>query len=217
MEARAFVELITHVENCLEDGIFYFKFSSLRELYQNLLRSLGINKEINKVRFKERVLEYFPNAQQQNDRKNLVLVFEQGMQQMLKNSMQCQENAVILMKAARIVRDDILSSNGFTFNASFQQGCQQDSVPTTLKLLVTMIIKGADITDQDFVDSQACLSIAQTIVFNCKKTIKKSSFAVMSRHSAEYEPPLPLYIGLNVHTLTRSKKLIMELHALGLS
>ena len=90
-------------------------------------------------------------------------------------------------------------------------------MPMTLKLLVTMLLRGADIMDQDSADSQACLSIAQTIVFNCKKNIKKSSSTVKSRHSVEYEPPLPLYIGLSVHTQTRSKKLIMELHALGLS
>ena len=57
---------------------------------------------------------------------------------MFKNCMQCEENAVILMKASKIVRNDILSSNGFTFDVSFKQGCQQDSVPTTLKLLVTI-------------------------------------------------------------------------------
>ncbi len=63
-EARAFVELITHVENSVEDGTFCFKFSSLRQMY---LCNLGINKEVNKVRFKERIFEYFPNAQQQSD------------------------------------------------------------------------------------------------------------------------------------------------------
>ena len=68
--------------------------------------------------------------------------------------------------------------------------------------------------DQDSVDSQACLSIAQTIVFNCNKTAKKSFPAVKSGHTMEYEPPLPLYIGLNAHTLTRSKKLVMELHVI---
>lgn len=84
----------------------------------------------------------------------------------------------------------------------------------TLKLLVTMLLRGADIVDQDSTDSQACLSVAQTIVFNCKKNAKKRSSIVKSRHSMEYEP---VYIGLNVHTQTRSRKLIMELHALGLS
>jgi hypothetical protein len=77
-----------------------------------------------------------PNAQEQNDGKN---VFEQGMQQMLKKSVGCdyQEDMLILMKAARIVRTDIFSSSGFSFNASFPQGCQKESLPTTLKLLAT--------------------------------------------------------------------------------
>jgi hypothetical protein len=40
-EAGAFVELITHVENSLEDGKFCFKFSSLRQAYQSRLQDLG--------------------------------------------------------------------------------------------------------------------------------------------------------------------------------
>lgn len=44
------------------------------------------------------------------------------MQQMLK-SLECDYQ--VLKKAARIVRNDIFSSNGFSFNGSFPQGCQQ--------------------------------------------------------------------------------------------
>ena len=54
------------------------------------------------MHFKERVLNYFPNAQEQNDEKNVILVFEQGMQQMLKPSVECshyQQDALILLKA----------------------------------------------------------------------------------------------------------------------
>ena len=129
IDSRALVDLISNVENCLEDGIFYFKFSALRELYRNRLSSLELEKEINKVRFKEQVLEHFSNAQQQTDGKNLVLVFEQGM----KNSMPCEENAMTLMKVAKIIHNDILSLNGLNFDAYFEQGCQQDSVPMTLQ------------------------------------------------------------------------------------
>lgn len=79
LEARAFVELITHV---VEDGIFCFKFSSLRQMYQSRLDNLGIS-----TRFAlKNVLS------QQNDGKNLILVFEQGMQQMLK-SLECDYHA----------------------------------------------------------------------------------------------------------------------------
>ena len=38
-----------------------------------------------------------------------------------------------------------------------------------------------------------------------------------SRHTLEREPPLPIYIGMNVHALTRSKKLIQQLYHIGIS
>ena len=34
MKARALAELFTHVENCVEDGTFHFKFSVLHQLYE---------------------------------------------------------------------------------------------------------------------------------------------------------------------------------------
>ncbi len=70
--------------------------------------------------------------------------------------------------------------------------------------------------NQDSPDSQASLSISQAILFNCKKLKKKDSVAKVC-HSTVHEPPLPLYIGLNVHTQTRSKKLITQLYELGVS
>ena len=99
-QARAFVELITYVQNPVEDGTFCFKFSSLHQLYKSRLHILGIDKEINKVRFKKQVLEYFTNAQEQSDGKNKVLVFEKGTQQMLKQTMKCDHegDALILMR-----------------------------------------------------------------------------------------------------------------------
>ena len=81
-----------------------------RSTYESCLNDLGITKEINKARFKDRVLNYFPNSQEQNNGKNVILILEQGMQQMLKTSVECsnyQEDALILMKAAKIVRNDI--------------------------------------------------------------------------------------------------------------
>ena len=116
-EARAFVELIMNVENCVEGGQLYFKLSSLREMYENRLLDLGIRKEINKVRFKDKVLKHFPHAQEHNDGKNVILVFETGMQEMLKQALQCdfEEDALILAKAANIVR--VIYSNPMGSNS----------------------------------------------------------------------------------------------------
>lgn len=221
IRARAFVELITHIENEVDDGTFLFKFASLRHLYESRLADFGIRSEVNKVRFKEQVLKHFPHAQEQNDGKSVILVFEKGMQQMLKQAMKLdyEGDALILAKAARIVRDDISRSCGFNFSGCFPPDCQKNSVPSNLKSMVTMLMRGADLKDQDSVDSQACMTASQIILFNYKKRARrdKNITTTRSRHSLEFEPPLPLYIGLNLHTQTRSKKLVTQMHELGLS
>ena len=39
---------------------------------------------------------------------------------------------------------------------------------------------------------------------------------VKTRHTLACEPPIPIYIGLNIHQLTRSKKLIEQLYRMGI-
>lgn len=216
IKARALVELYTYIENCVEDGTFYFKFSMLHELYENRLKILGVEKESNRTRLKEKVLAYFPQAQEQSDGKYKVLVFEQGMREMLQQAMSCdyEHDVLLLAKTAKLVRKEIASYTGFHFDGNFPSGCQEQSVPTVLKTLVCMILNGADVSDQDAIYSQANLTICQTIVFNCKKHVSAS---MKSRHSLERETPLPLYIGMKIHTDTRSKETVKQLHQLGLS
>ena len=210
--ARAFAEVLAHIEALVTEGNVLFKFSELRALYERRLRFFGIPKEINKVRFKEQILSHFPEAQAQSDGKNGFLVFEKGMQQIMKNATNSsfEDDAITLSKAARIIREDILNSNVAEFNGSFNADCQQQSVPTNVKYFVSMLLNGCTIEDQD---SQSCLTISQMIVFNCKKRLSKGSHY----HSRKFEPPLPLYVGLKIHTQTRSKKLVSEMYHLGLS
>ena len=46
--------------------------------------------------FKRKIVKSFPGTQEQNDSKNVILVFQQGIQQMMKTSMKSshQENAL---------------------------------------------------------------------------------------------------------------------------
>ena len=142
--------------------------------------------------------------------------FELGMQQMLKQAMAChyEGDALLLAKNAKLERKEVVSYSGFTFDGRFPSGCQQGSAPSTLKTLVSMVLNGPDLKDQFSIDSQANITISQAILFNFKK---RASFTAKSRHSMDRESPLPLYIGMKIHTETRSKKLITELHDLGLS
>ncbi len=216
IEARVLTELLNHMETSVEDGVLCYKISELRSLYQNRLTDFGISKELNKIRFKELLLSHFPDAQVQNDGKNVSLIFKQEMQKILKEAFQqkVESDALILSKAVKIIRNDIFNYQcGFKFSGSLPSRCQQDSLPENLKYLVSMLLNGPNITDQDPVECQSALTIAQMILFNCKK---RPSGTTNNRHNLKFEPPLSLYLGMKIHTQTRSKKLVMEMNDLGL-
>ena len=212
VKARALVELFTFVENGVEDGTYYFKFATLHQMYEERVRSLGFEKETKGTQLKEKLLAYFPQAQHQSDGKSKILVFEQGMQQMLKQAMACdyEGDAILLAKAAKIVCKDVMGYNGFHFDGNFGHGYQQQSVQSSLITLVSMLLNGTDLKDQDVTDSQANFTIAKLILFN----FKKSTSSAKSRHSLGREPPLPLYVGMKIHTETRS---ITHLNDLGVT
>ena len=58
-------------------------------------------------------------------------------------------------------------------------------------------------------------AISQLIVFNSPRFSSGSSNTV--RHSEGKETPLPNYVGLVIHTMTRKRDIIDKLHRLGLS
>ena len=116
------------------------------------------------------------------------------------------EDALILARAASIIRKDIFNHEGILFNGSFPEKCQDTSLPSSLKTLISLILNGSNLKNQEKQESQACLTIGQAIVFNAKKRSTADPEA-KPRHSLAREPPLPVYIGLNIHGLTRSKHL----------
>ena len=151
MEVRAFAELLAHIEALVEEGTFLFKFSEQKTLYERRLCFFGISKEINKVRLKQQILSHFPGAQSQSDRKNVFHIFDKGIQQIIKQAANSsfEDDAIVLSKAARIIREDILNSNVAEFNGSFSAYFQQQSVPTNIKYFVSMLLNGCTIEDQD--------------------------------------------------------------------
>ena len=130
-------------------------------MYEHRLQNLGINKELNKRHFKDQLLRHFVNAQEQSDGKNSIMVFEHGMKQMLKRSSQeydYQEETLVLQKLPIlcVVKCFHQIHTWFSFNGSFPQQCQQQSLPPKLKLLTSMLLTGGDIEDQQSTDTQAC-------------------------------------------------------------
>ena len=77
---------------------------------------------------------------------------------------------------------------------------------------MSLLLNGTDLKDQNTTDSQAILTISQMILFNFNLY---TSSTAKSRHSLDREPPLPLCVGMKIHTETRSKKIITQLYNLG--
>lgn len=171
-ESRVFVELTSYIERAVCSGTVLFKLSDIHTLYVNRLENLGITKVINKTRLKKQLLEHFSEAQEQYDGRNVVIVFKKGMENMLREALKKRdfsEDAVILAKAASIIRNDIFNHQCFNFAGCFPPGCQEDSLPSSLKSLVSLISNGTSLKDQDRHESQASLTIGQLILFNIKK------------------------------------------------
>ena len=97
------------------------------------------------------------------------------MRQALKDHLEHRdysEEAKILAKASRIIRQDIFNFVVPSFTGNFNSKCQEDAVPLKIKRLVSMILYGKSIKNTENQDTQAALTIAQLLFSHCKKTQK---------------------------------------------
>ena len=140
------------------------------------------------------------------------------MRRLLKEAMKSRDldqEAISLSRVCNSIRDEMFNTDFYQFSGSFPTGCEESSVPASLKSLVSSLIYGPNIKDQNVINSQTCLSICQLILFNSKESVSRANTS--RRHSRVREPPLPSYVGLNIHTLTRGKKMISQMIYLCLS
>ena len=75
-ESMAFVELCSYIEKNVGSGTLLFKLSEIHTLYQHRLDDLGIQKQINKTKLKDRLLQQFPEEEEQFDGKNSIIIKE---------------------------------------------------------------------------------------------------------------------------------------------
>ena len=65
-----------------------FKLPEIHSLCTCRLKELGIQKQVNKTRLKEKLLEHFVEAQaEQFDGRNIALIIRQGMRNMMKDAL----------------------------------------------------------------------------------------------------------------------------------
>ena len=141
---------------------------------------------------------------------------------MLKEALQKRdfaEDAQILAKAASIIRKDIFNPDAIKFEGSFPENCQETSLPSSLKTLISLIFNVVSLKSKISTSPKHALPLVRLLSTTLKKKSKESN--TQTRHSLDREPPLPVYIGLNIHGLTRCKPrckpIIQQLHELGIS
>ena len=111
--------------------------------------------------------------------------------------MACQrdadEDSIHLAKAAEIIRKDILSCVE-PFSGLFSRSCQEDSIPSNLLALVSMILEGLSITYQNENHKiPAALAISQLLIFNSVRHKRHpGNPAGDCRRSQSKETPLPI-------------------------
>ena len=219
----ALAELVVYIqESREEDNIKYFKLAELKKLYVSRLDQLGVDTSNvqNSTRLKERLLVQLPGMMSYNKGRHVYLAFNDDVGDLVHTafSADIDEQSVLMTKVARTLRKDMFS------HKSSSPPCidlknQSDSVPQTLISLVNMIINGSNITEQssDLSSSQAVMTISQLLMFNSIRRRKDLNNPRSIYHSIERETPLPLYIGLKMHSLTRKRKIVDSLYELGLS
>ena len=69
------------------------------------------------------MLEKFPEAQEQHDGKNTIIVFEDGMENILREALKKRDFSEDIAILASIVRKDIINHDHFTFTGSFPPKC----------------------------------------------------------------------------------------------
>ena len=179
--SRVFVELIEYIDNETQSERTSIALTELHELYVRRLQQFGFGAYVHKTHLKERILKHFPECKPEFDGRNIVLLFDNTLRIMVRETLKqsADLDAMTLMKAAKIIRRDILSHENLKFTGHFLQGCQKQSVPPRLLTLLSMIMHGTDInTDNDH--HQPCMSLAQLVSFNT--VAQQRSKSQLSRH-----------------------------------
>ena len=219
----AFAELISYIEEVHGDNLIapIFYLSDLVNLYSKRLEQLGCNVtgRVHSTRLKNRILSYFPEMEAHSQGNKVILAFKDDVGSALRNKsdIDADSDAIHLARAAKIVRREMFKVK-MGFNGPFDARCQEESVPVSLLALVSMVLNGPNIESQSSCStgSQHALTLSQLLLYNSSKRHRNEPTDSF-RHNQERETPVPIYIGMMVHSKTRKRELVDILFSLGLS
>lgn len=172
------LQLVAYIEEIRFESVF--RLADLVNLYSSCVQQLGgdVSSKIHSTDLKYRILANIPGMQAHKQGRDILLVFEDDIGLALRQATErdFDSEAMTLLRATNIIRRDILAKKN-TFSGGFENRCQQEAVPESLKTLVGMILGGPDIKTQSskMIDAQTTLTISQLILFNSIKRRRKES------------------------------------------
>ena len=133
----AFAELMSFIDSSLENEEIspVFKLSELKQFYCSKIKQLGgQTSSVHSTRLKNQVLANFPELKAHEEGRDILIVLDEDVGRSIRqtSALESEAEAVILARAARILRRDILQHRNPPFEGSFPNGCQEKSVPSTL-------------------------------------------------------------------------------------
>ena len=168
LESIALSEILAYMEEVRSTkGVLTPALAKLCDLYQEQIKRHGgkMPEKIHATRFKERLLQNFPDLVAITQGRDVFLAFADDLgNTSIKNNHDA--DAVHLMHTAKLIRGEMFASC-HEFDGTFPKQCQHNAVPKTLITLISMLLEGAG--NFDVVTNQAALSISQLIVFNAVK------------------------------------------------
>ena len=227
LDSIALAELVAYMEDCRNETDIapVFKLTDLAQLYKARLEQLGVEVDgrVHTSRLKLRLLAVLPNLKATSQGKNVMLSFDDdiggALQKACDHDYYSDSDAMHLVRAAKIVRKQMFLQK-YSFNGSFSEEHQENVVPQSLLALVNMILEGPNIKHQsqliNATDKTASNSICQLMVFNSVKNAQNMNSSAHAHQKHMYEMPVPLYITMKIHAVTRSKNLIDTLFSLGI-
>ena len=194
-EQRVKLELIDSIKEDALDGEYLFPLAEIMKQYNNRRGELGLAAVTRGTNVKKMILEAFDGDMEEMGEGNQpkILVFSDGLNSLIKDVMkkrQVDQEMKAISECAKVIREDIFNHEGFSFSGYFLGNCQTESLPISLRVLMSLIINGTSMKNQAGNDTQASLTSSQFLYYNVKK--RRSPKAKFTRHSLDREPPLPI-------------------------
>lgn len=204
LEITAENELLQFIKEEISGGTRSFPLQDLTEMMTERLEQYGIQKIVNRTRLKDTILKNFPELREEKGVRDRVFIMcSTTARKIISDSSQTpDEEAHTLLMAASILRNAVLNhETPFTFDGSLPSGCEETSVPQKMKYFFRHLLMGPKSSpDED--NSRQTLSVSQVTMLNM------TSLSV----NMKCEPPLAVFLALDLHSETRSKKLVNLLH-----